>query len=199
MFKTVLPVFSFLIELVVYQKKEIVAPPEKRCHQRVQVKNKNGFVRVQQPHIRDSREGEKRSLLMVNEHFRPTDYKVNVTTERLHGFTLIELLVVIAILGILVATAFQTLIESRKKAFDTDALQTLKTVAAAEEAYFADNEIYKSCNQTNCSPLLPGVASINNSIVLTITSSTGQFTGTASHSKGTGITFSWDSSNGGLQ
>jgi glycine dehydrogenase len=40
-------------------------------------------VSVQQPHIRDSREGEKRSLLEVNEHFRPTDNKVDGADERL--------------------------------------------------------------------------------------------------------------------
>jgi D-alanine--D-alanine ligase len=40
-------------------------------------------VSVQQPHIRGSREGEKRSLLEVNEHFRPTDNKVDGAAERL--------------------------------------------------------------------------------------------------------------------
>jgi hypothetical protein len=41
------------------------------------------IVSVQQPHIRDSEEGEKRSLLEVNEHFRPTDNKVDGADERL--------------------------------------------------------------------------------------------------------------------
>jgi 16S rRNA (guanine527-N7)-methyltransferase len=40
-------------------------------------------VSVQQLHIRGSREGEKRSLLEVNEHFRPTDNKVDGAAERL--------------------------------------------------------------------------------------------------------------------
>jgi branched-subunit amino acid aminotransferase/4-amino-4-deoxychorismate lyase len=40
-------------------------------------------VSVQQPHIRGSREGEKRSLLEVNEHFRPTDNNGDGTDERL--------------------------------------------------------------------------------------------------------------------
>jgi hypothetical protein len=40
-------------------------------------------VSVQQPHIRGSREGKKRSLLEVNEHFCPTDNKVDGVTERL--------------------------------------------------------------------------------------------------------------------
>jgi release factor glutamine methyltransferase len=38
---------------------------------------------VQQPHIRVGREGEKRGLLEVNEHFRPTDNKVDGVAERL--------------------------------------------------------------------------------------------------------------------
>jgi PPM family protein phosphatase len=40
-------------------------------------------ISVQQSHIRDSREGKKRSLLEVNEHFRPTDNKVDGVDERL--------------------------------------------------------------------------------------------------------------------
>jgi Zn finger protein HypA/HybF involved in hydrogenase expression len=38
---------------------------------------------VQQTHIRGSSEGEKRSLLKINEHFRPTDNKVYGADERL--------------------------------------------------------------------------------------------------------------------
>jgi hypothetical protein len=41
-------------------------------------------VSVQQPSLRGSREGVKRSLLEVNEsHFRPNDNKVDGVTERL--------------------------------------------------------------------------------------------------------------------
>jgi hypothetical protein len=40
-------------------------------------------ISVQQPHIRGSREGEKRSLLEVNEHFRPTDNNGDGADERL--------------------------------------------------------------------------------------------------------------------
>jgi P-type Cu+ transporter len=40
-------------------------------------------VSVQQPHIRGNREGEKRSLLEVNEHFRPTDNNGDGADERL--------------------------------------------------------------------------------------------------------------------
>jgi cytochrome c-type biogenesis protein CcmH/NrfF len=40
-------------------------------------------VSVQQPHIRDSREVKKRSLLEVNEHFCSTDNKVDGVAERL--------------------------------------------------------------------------------------------------------------------
>jgi hypothetical protein len=41
------------------------------------------LVSVQQLHIRGSREGEKRSLLEVNEHFRPTDNNGDGVAERL--------------------------------------------------------------------------------------------------------------------
>jgi holliday junction DNA helicase RuvB len=48
--------------------------------------NLKGYsVSVYQPHIRGSREGEKRSLLEVNEHFLPTDNKVDGADERLQS------------------------------------------------------------------------------------------------------------------
>ncbi len=114
------------------------------------------------------------------------------------GFTLIELLVVIAIIGILAAIAIPQFAEYRARGFDARSRSDLRNVATAEEAYFVDNEVYKSCTQANCNTLLPGIAALSNGITLQITATTTGFTGTSTHPKGTGVTCNWNSANGGL-
>ena len=114
------------------------------------------------------------------------------------GFTLIELLVVIAIIGILAAIAIPQFAEYRARGFDARAKSDLRNVASAEEAYYADYEVYKNCNQSNCGSVLPGISSLSQGVTLAITSTTGGFTGTSTHNKGTGVTCNWDSENGGL-
>lgn len=114
------------------------------------------------------------------------------------GFTLIELLVVIAIIGILAAIAIPQFAEYRQRGFDARAKSDLRNVAAAEEAYFADQEVYVDCDESNCATLLPGISALSDGVELQITSAATSFTGTSSHPNGTGVTCSWDSSNGGL-
>jgi type IV pilus assembly protein PilA len=114
------------------------------------------------------------------------------------GFTLIELLVVIAIIGILAAIAIPQFADYRKRGFDSRAKSDLRNVATAEEAYFADNEAYKSCTQATCPGALPGIASLSQGVTLSMTAATTSFTGTSKHPKGTGVTCNWNSGNGGL-
>jgi type IV pilus assembly protein PilA len=114
------------------------------------------------------------------------------------GFTLIELLVVIAIIGILAAIAIPQFSEYRQRGFDARAKSDLRNVATAEEAYFADYEVYKDCTQANCGAILAGITSLSGGVELSITAGTGAFTGTSKHPKGTGATCNWDSANGGL-
>jgi type IV pilus assembly protein PilA len=114
------------------------------------------------------------------------------------GFTLIELLVVIAIIGILAAIAIPQFAAYRSRGFDARAKSDLRNVATAEEAYFADSEVYKSCNQGSCPGLLPGIAAMSNGVSLAMTAAATTFTGTSKHSKGTGVTCNWNSANGGL-
>lgn len=114
------------------------------------------------------------------------------------GFTLIELLVVIAIIGILAAIAIPQFAEYRARGFDARAKSDLRNVATAEEAYFADYEVYKDCDQGTCPGLLPGISGLSQGVTLSITSSTTSFTGTSTHPKGTGVTCNWDSNGGGL-
>ena len=114
------------------------------------------------------------------------------------GFTLIELLVVIAIIGILAAIAIPQFAEYRARGFDARAKSDLRNVATAEEAYFADNEVYKSCDESSCGTLLPGISAVSQGVTLAMVATPTGFTGTSTHPKGTGITCDWDSSAGGL-
>ncbi len=124
------------------------------------------------------------------------------------GFTLIELLVVIAIIGILAAIAIPQFAEYRKRGFDARSKSDLRNVATAEEAYFADTEKYLACSNATClctgancaTAGLPGISQLSNGVDLSMAlSGTTAFTGTSTHPKGTGVTFAWNSANGGLQ
>ncbi|RMD83844.1 MAG: prepilin-type N-terminal cleavage/methylation domain-containing protein [Candidatus Dadabacteria bacterium] len=117
-----------------------------------------------------------------------------------HGFTLIELLVVVAIIGILAAIAIPQFTEYRQRAFDARAKSDLVALATAEEAYYVDNESYKSCaNAGACATALPGFQTASSGVSLAATKATNYFTATATHSSGSGTTYTWNSGNGGLQ
>jgi prepilin-type N-terminal cleavage/methylation domain-containing protein len=114
-----------------------------------------------------------------------------------HGFTLIELLVVMAIAGILTAIAVPEYAAFRARGFDTRARFDLYHVAAAEEGYFLDNERYLSCSGMACADL-PGIRGLSNGVTLSITATTTGFVGTASHPKGSGKVFRYESDRGGF-
>ncbi|SRR5512135_2182341 len=62
--------------------------------------------------------------------------------EREKGFTLIELLIIIAIIGILVGIAIPQLASYRNRGFNASSISDLKNMCIAQEAYFADSQIY---------------------------------------------------------
>ena len=116
------------------------------------------------------------------------------------GFTLIELLVVIAIIGILAAIAIPQFQEYRQRGYDAGARSDLRNAATAEEAYFIDNDTYVSCaSAAACVTALDGLSSTSATVAMAMVGTTTAFTGTASATAGSGVTYSWDSDAGGMQ
>ena len=114
-----------------------------------------------------------------------------------YGFTLLEILITLTIVSILTAVALPQYNDYKKQAFDARALSDLRNVAISEEAYFMQSEKYLSCNGSGC-VILPGMSAVSKGVVLSVQAQVEQFLATASHPKGSGKSYSWDSSRGGL-
>jgi len=113
------------------------------------------------------------------------------------GFSLVELLVVMGIISTLMAVALPRYANYRASAFDSRAEMDLRSIAMAQEAYFLNNDEYLACSGAECAQL-PGIKKLSEGVTLSVTTSENGFQGTASHPKGSGKVFRWDSEQGGL-
>ena len=99
------------------------------------------------------------------------------------GFTLIELMIVIAIIGVLASIAIPQFMAYRTRSLNSAAQADLRNAATAQEAYFADNQIYCSTAGTLAGTTYGFYTSANVVFAISSATTTG-YTMTARHSSG---------------
>ena len=120
------------------------------------------------------------------------------------AFSMIELLVVITIVGILSSIGIAQYSTYKSRTFDLGARVDLRTAAEGEEAYFIEHSSYLSCANDACLEAaggLPGLAGLSPSVLMTIEASNAglpSFVGNAEATQGSGISFEYDSTQGGF-
>jgi type IV pilus assembly protein PilA len=85
-------------------------------------------------------------------------YRLRQRTGDEGGFTLIELLVVILIIGILAAIAIPSFISQKNKAYSSQAEETARSMATAEETWLTNNGTYTT-SLTNLHEIEPTIPS----------------------------------------
>jgi type IV pilus assembly protein PilA len=114
------------------------------------------------------------------------------------GFTLLELLVVVAVIGILAAIAIPQFSTYRQRSFDTAAVMDLRNASTAEERLFTTAGAYVNCRNANCELRLSGFHRSRN-VTIRMRGAGQSFTGTSTHTSGSGKVWAYDSAAGGLR
>ncbi|HET7602673.1 MAG TPA: prepilin-type N-terminal cleavage/methylation domain-containing protein [Gemmatimonadales bacterium] len=81
------------------------------------------------------------------------------------GFTLIELLIVVVIIGILAAIAIPKFAATKDKAKLAALKSDLRNIETAEEAYFADNNVYGDYAAINGAKLFTKTAGSDDPVI----------------------------------
>jgi prepilin-type N-terminal cleavage/methylation domain-containing protein len=108
------------------------------------------------------------------------------------GFSLIELLTVVLIIGVLALIAIPQFSAQRKRGFEATLKADLRNAAAAEEAYFAQHQVYKAGPLPNVT--LPGYSKSAGISEMDAAVGTNTYLLTATHSNCVGI--AWTYTNG---
>jgi Tfp pilus assembly protein PilE len=85
------------------------------------------------------------------------------------------------------------------RAYDVQIQSDLRTVAMAQELHYIDHQSYIECVQEECTEL-PGVSRLSPGVLLRVDTPQERqsYKIIASHPKGSGAIFTWDSEKGGL-
>jgi len=100
------------------------------------------------------------------------------------GFTLIELMIVIAIIGILAAIAIPQFAAYRNRGFNATSLSDIRHMITAQEAYFAERQIYIAPGDVAVSLSAYGYARSSNVTATIVSSNSFTYQMTASHGSG---------------
>ena len=100
------------------------------------------------------------------------------------GFTLIELMIVIAIIGILAAIAIPQFAAYRVRGFNATSQSDLRNMITAQEAYFADKQIYVGAGDVAVSLSAYGYTRSNNVTATIVSSNSFTYQMTNAHSSG---------------
>ncbi|RMD85903.1 MAG: hypothetical protein D6808_04400 [Candidatus Dadabacteria bacterium] len=113
------------------------------------------------------------------------------------GYSYLSPMVLLSLFTVYMYTSVPAYKEKFKIVYDLVALVQLRFVAIAEEAYYIDHEQYGSCSNEECL-MLPGIGRLSKGVKLNIISYGQRYVAKATHVKGTGQVYKWDSALGGL-
>jgi len=100
------------------------------------------------------------------------------------GFTLIELMIVIAIIGILAAIAIPQFAAYRVRGFNATAQSDLRNMLTAQEAYYADKQIYVGAGDVAVTLSAYGYTRSSNVTATIVSSNSFTYQMTNSHGSG---------------